>query len=320
MKRELANMSTIFSLNNKRVYVAGHKGMVGSALVRRLASENCEILTVDHQQVDLREQKATAAWLTQKKPDVIFLAAATVGGIHANRSKPAQFLYNNLMIASNIIHAAKESGVQKLLFLGSSCIYPRNAAQPITEDALLTGSLEPTNEWYAIAKIAGLKLTESYRKEYGCDFISCMPTNLYGPLDNYDLEKSHVLPALLRKIHEAKQDNQKTVTLWGTGKPRREFLFVDDLADACVYLIQHYSDPKTINIGTGEDIMISELAQTIAEVLDFKGTFMYDTSMPDGTPQKLLDISRLKALNWNAKTNLQTGIKLTYEDYLRRHL
>ncbi|HQZ88003.1 MAG TPA: GDP-L-fucose synthase [Gammaproteobacteria bacterium] len=310
----------LFSLDNKRVYVAGHNGMVGSALVRRLANENCEILTVDRKQVDLRDQTAITAWLAQNKPDVIFLAAATVGGIHANRSKPAQFLYNNLMIASNIIHAAKECGVQKLLFLGSSCIYPRNASQPITEEALLTGSLEPTNEWYAIAKIAGLKLTESYRQEYGCDFISCMPTNLYGPLDNYDLENSHVLPALLRKIHEAKHQNQKTVTLWGTGKPRREFLFVDDLADACVYLIKHYSDSKTINIGTGTDFMISELAETIAEVLGFKCEFTYDTSMPDGTPQKLLDISRLKALNWVAKTNLQTGIKFTYEEYLRRHL
>jgi len=313
-------MRMLFSLDNKRVYVAGHNGMVGSALVRRLANENCEILTVDRKQVDLRDQTAITAWLAQNKPDVIFLAAATVGGIHANRSKPAQFLYNNLMIASNIIHAAKECGVQKLLFLGSSCIYPRNASQPITEEALLTGSLEPTNEWYAIAKIAGLKLTESYRQEYGCDFISCMPTNLYGPLDNYDLENSHVLPALLRKIHEAKHQNQKTVTLWGTGKPRREFLFVDDLADACVYLIKHYSDSKTINIGTGTDFMISELAETIAEVLGFKCEFTYDTSMPDGTPQKLLDISRLKALNWVAKTNLQTGIKFTYEEYLRRHL
>lgn len=310
----------LFSLDNKRVYVAGHNGMVGSALVRRLANENCEILTVDRKQVDLRDQTATTAWLTQNKPNVIFLAAATVGGIHANRSKPAQFLYNNLMIASNIIHAAKECGVQKLLFLGSSCIYPRNASQPIAEEALLTGSLEPTNEWYAIAKIAGLKLAESYRQEYGCDFISCMPTNLYGPLDNYDLENSHVLPALLRKIHEAKQQNQKAVTLWGTGKPRREFLFVDDLADACVYLIKHYSEPRTINIGTGEDMMISKLAETIAEVLGFKGEFTYDTSMPDGTPQKLLDISRLKALNWVAKTNLQTGIKLTYKEYLGRHL
>lgn len=309
----------LFSLDNKRVYIAGHKGMVGSALVRRLKNENCEILTVDHKIVDLRNQTTTTAWLTEHKPDVVFLAAATVGGIHANRSKPAQFLYNNLMIASNIIHAAKETGVQKLLFLGSSCIYPRNAPQPITEDALLTGSLEPTNEWYAIAKIAGLKLTESYKKEYGCDFISCMPTNLYGPLDNYDLENSHVLPALLRKIHEAKRDDQKTVTLWGTGKPRREFLFVDDLADACVYLIKHYSDLKTINIGVGEDITISELAETIANVVGFSGTFAYNTAMPDGTPQKLLDISRITALNWTAKTNLQTGIKLTYEDYLGRY-
>lgn len=310
----------LFSLNNKRVYIAGHNGMVGRALMRRLATENCEIIKADRKEVDLRDQQAVSKWLVQNKPDVIFLAAATVGGIHANRSKPAKFLYDNLMIASNIIHAAKECGVQKLLFLGSSCIYPRNATQPMQEAALLTGSLEPTNEWYAIAKIAGLKLTEAYRKEYGCDFISCMPTNLYGPFDNYDLENSHVLPALLRKIHEAKQKNQKSVTLWGSGKPRREFLFVDDLADACVHLINHYADSQTINIGVGKDMSITSLAETIARVIEYSGEFNYDTTMPDGTPQKLLDISRIKALDWEAKTTLETGITLTYEDYLRRNL
>lgn len=308
----------LFSLKNKRIFVAGHKGMVGRALVRRLASENCEILTVDRPEVDLREQTAVRAWLAKTKPEVIFLAAATVGGIQANRSRPAQFLYDNLMIASNIIHAAHEQGVQKLLFLGSSCIYPKHAPQPMQEEVLLTGSLEPTNQWYAIAKIAGLKLIEAYRQEYGCDFISCMPTNLYGPFDNYDLEKSHVLPALLRKIVEATQSKQTQVTLWGTGKPRREFLFVEDLADACVYLMQHYSDPKTINIGVGYDISIAELAQTIAGIVGFEGEFTYDTSMPDGTPQKLLDVRRLSNLGWKAQTDLHTGIKLTHEDYLRR--
>lgn len=307
-----------FSLRNKRVFVAGHKGMVGRALVRRLASENCEILTVDRQKVDLRDQFAIRKWLGNTKPEVIFLAAATVGGIQANRSRPAQFLYDNLMIASNIIHAAHEQGVQKLLFLGSSCIYPKYAPQPMQEEVLLTGSLEPTNQWYAIAKIAGLKLTEAYRQEYDCDFISCMPTNLYGPFDNYDLENSHVLPALLRKIVEAKQGKQTQVRLWGTGQPRREFLFVDDLADACVYLMQHYSDPKTINIGVGHDISIAELAKTIADIVGFEGEFMYDTSMPDGTPQKLLDVQRLTHLGWKAQTDLHTGITLTHEDYLRR--
>jgi GDP-L-fucose synthase len=308
----------LFYLKNKKVFVAGHKGMVGRALIRRLASENCQILTIERQEVDLRDQAATHNWLAESKPHVIFLAAATVGGIQANRSRPAQFLYDNLMIASNIIHAAYEQGVQKLLFLGSSCIYPKHAPQPMQEEVLLTGSLEPTNQWYAIAKIAGLKLTEAYRQQYGCDFISCMPTNLYGPFDNYDLENSHVLPALLRKIVEAKQNKQSHITIWGSGQPKREFLFVDDLADACVYLIQHYSDPKTINIGVGYDISITELAQSIAKIVGFEGEFFYDQSMPDGTSQKLLDVSRLSQLGWKARTDLNTGIKLTHEDYLRR--
>ncbi len=307
-----------FSLEGKKVYVAGHMGMVGRALTRRLATEKCEILTVTRQQVDLKNQAAVNQWMNQHKPDVIFLAAATVGGIHANRSYPAQFLYDNLMINSNIIHAAYENKAQKLLFLGSSCIYPRNAAQPIQETALLTGSLESTNEWYAIAKIAGLKLTEAYRQQYGCDFISCMPTNLYGPFDNYDLQNSHVLPALLRKMHEAKQKNAKEVILWGTGTPKREFLFVDDLADACIFLTKHYSDAQPINIGTGEDLSISTLADIIASIVQFKGKCVFDSSMPDGTPRKLLDVSRLQALGWQAKTSLQDGIPITYQDFLRR--
>jgi len=308
----------MFTLEGKRVYVAGHNGMVGRALVRRLATENCEVLTSDRNTVDLRNQTAVESWLKQHKPDIVLLAAARVGGVHANRSFPAQFLYDNLAIATNVIHAAKEHNVQKLLFLGSSCIYPRDASQPMHEEALLTGALEPTNQWYAIAKIAGLKLTQAYYQQYGCNFISCMPTNLYGPYDSYDLQNCHVLPALLRKIHEAKQKKQKTVVLWGTGTPRREFLYVDDLADACIYLIKHYSENETINIGVGEDITIRELANKIAEVIDYQGEFIYDASMPDGTPQKLLNIARLRTLGWQAKTDLKTGINLTYEDYLRR--
>jgi len=294
--------------------------MVGNALCRRLTKEDCEILTCTRDKVDLKNQVAVSQWIQQQKPDAIFLAAATVGGIEANRSNPAVFLYDNLMIASNIIHSAKENGVQKLLFLGSSCIYPRDAAQPMTEDVLLTGSLEPTNQWYAIAKIAGLKLCEAYRQQYACDFISCMPTNLYGPCDNYDLNNSHVLPALIRKIHEAKQKELPSVSLWGSGRPRREFLFVDDLADACVHLMQAYSDPKTINVGVGHDITIADLATLIADIIGYKGEFQYDSSMPDGTPQKLLDISRIRALGWQPKTDLNVGIQLSYEDFLRRTL
>lgn len=309
-----------FSLYKKRVWVAGHRGMVGSALIRRLATENCEILTLERKQVDLRNQEAVFSWVKQNRPDVVFLAAATVGGIHANRAYPADFLYDNLAIATHIIHAAKLYDVQKLLFLGSSCIYPRSATQPIREEALLTGSLEPTNQWYAIAKIAGLKMIEAYRLQYGCDFISCMPTNLYGPNDQYDLQKCHVLPALLRKIHEAKQNNQSNVTLWGTGKPKREFLYVDDLADACIYLMKHYSSSETINVGVGEDISIADLAQLLASVIGFTGEFIFDTKMPDGMPQKLLDRRVLTTLGWQAKTSLETGIQLTYEDYLRRML
>jgi GDP-L-fucose synthase len=313
-------MSLLFPLNRKRIWVAGHTGMVGSALMRRLAKEDCEILTVNRTELDLCNQDATFAWIKKNRPEAIFLAAARVGGIQANREFPAAFLYDNLTIASNIIHAAKVHNVQKLLFLGSSCIYPRLAPQPISESSLLTNSLEPTNQWYAIAKIAGLKMVEAYRIQYGCDFISCMPTNLYGLNDHYDLQNSHVLPALIRKIHDAKQNNLNDVTLWGTGRPRREFLYVDDLADACVHLMQYYSKEEPVNVGMGSDVTIAELADIIATVIGYKGGFRYDTSMPDGTPQKLLNIDRLAALGWKAKTDLQTGIQLTYEEYLERIL
>lgn len=311
-------MNMTFSLKNKRVYVAGHNGMVGSAIIRRLMQEECEILTVSKNQLDLRNQSIVQIWLKQNKPEVIFLAAAKVGGIHANRQYPAEFIYDNLLIASNIVQCAKEQNVEKLLFLGSSCIYPRNAVQPMPETALLTGPLETTNQWYSIAKIAGLKLIEAFRKQHGCNFISCMPTNLYGPNDNYDLENSHVLPAIVRKVHEAKQNHCDQVTLWGTGSPRREFLYVDDLADACVFLMKYYSQDETINVGVGKDLPISELAGTIASVIGYQGQFIYDTTMPDGTPRKLLDISRISALGWKASVDLQTGIKLTYQDFLRR--
>lgn len=308
----------MLNLKNKKIFIAGHNGMVGRALLRRLATEDAELLTIDKNKLDLRNQHAVNAWINNNKPDIIILAAATVGGIHANQSFPANFLYNNLMIAANVINAAKECNVEKLLFLGSACIYPKITPQPIKEEALLTDSLEPTNSWYAIAKIAGLKLTEAYRIQYNCNFISCMPTNLYGPFDNYDLQNSHVFPALLRKIHEAKQNNQSIVSIWGTGTPRREFLYVDDLADACTHLIQHYSENTTINVGTGKDITINELAKKIANIVKYNGEFIYDPNKPDGTPQRLLDISKLQKLGWNAKTDLETGIKLCYEDYLRR--
>ncbi len=308
----------MFSLKGKRVYVAGHTGMVGRALRRRLATEDCINLHTERAQVDLLQQASVQAWFKQAKPEVVFVAAAKVGGIEANRRFPATFLYENLLIASNIIQAAYENAVEKLLFLGSSCIYPRDCVQPISEEALLTGPLESSNEGYAIAKIAGLKLIQTYRQQYGCDFISCMPTNLYGPYDHYDLQNSHVLPALLHKIHSAKKEHQKTVTLWGTGTPKREFLYVDDLADACIYLMKHYSDALSINVGVGEDLSIRALAEKIAQLVDYQGTFVFDTSMPDGTPRKCLDIHRLRTLGWEAQTDLWTGLHLTYDDYQRR--
>jgi len=307
----------VFPLAGKRVWVAGHRGMAGSAIMRRLASVDCEVITAGRETADLTRQKETEEWLAANKPDAIFLAAAKVGGIHANNTRPAEFLYENLAIETNVIHAAYRTGVKKLLFLGSSCIYPRDAAQPMREDALLTGPLEPTNEWYAIAKIAGLKMCQAYRRQYGCDFISAMPTNLFGPGDNYDLEQSHVVGALLVKIHRAKQARAPSVEIWGTGKPRREFLYVDDLADALVFLMERYSEEQTINVGTGTDMTISELAAAIADVVGYRGQFVYNTARPDGMPRKLMDVSRLAALGWTAKTPFREGMAQAYDWFVR---
>ena len=303
----------LFPLAGRRVFVAGHRGMVGSAIVRRLAGEGCEILTVGRGQVDLRRQQPTEDWIAAQRPDAVIVAAATVGGILANASRPADFIYDNLAIETNLIHAAHQARVKKLLFLGSSCIYPKFAPQPMTEDALLTGALEPTNEWYAIAKIAGIKLCQAYRKQHGDDFISAMPTNLYGPGDNFDLASSHVVPALIRKIEEARLAGSPEVTIWGSGTPRREFLYVDDLADACVFLLKRYSGHDHVNVGTGSDLTIRELAETIARVVGYRGGFTYDSTKPDGTPRKLLDVSRLLALGWRASTGLEAGLKQSYD-------
>jgi GDP-L-fucose synthase len=310
-----------FSLSGRRVLVAGHRGMVGSALVRRLAREDCEVLTAGREEVDLRRQAPTEDWLSARRPDAVIVAAATVGGILANSTRPAEFLYDNLAIVANVVEASRRAQVAKLLFLGSSCIYPKLAPQPLAEDSLLTGPLEPTNEWYAIAKIAGIKLCQAYRSQHGCDFISAMPTNLYGPGDNFDLASSHVVPALMRKIDQAKQSGSETVEIWGSGTPRREFLYVDDLADACVFLIQHYNGYDHVNIGVGQDLTIRQLAETIAGVVGYHGGFVYDRSKPDGTPQKLLDVGRLTALGWQATTSLEDGLRQSYDWYLahRRH-
>ncbi|MCG6858647.1 MAG: GDP-L-fucose synthase [Salaquimonas sp.] len=305
----------IFSLQGKRIWVAGHRGMVGSALMRRLDSENAEQLTVTREDVDLRRQEQVETWMARQKPQVVFVAAATVGGINANNSLPAEFLYDNLMIEANIIHAARATGVEKLVLLGSTCIYPKLAPQPIPEEALLTGPLEPTNEWYAIAKIAGIKLAQAYRRQYGCDFIAAQPTNLYGPGDNYDLQSSHVLPALLRKAHEAKIADAKSMTVWGSGQPLREFCHVDDLADALVFLAERYCGEMHINIGTGDEISIRELAEMICDVVGYTGKLDFDPSKPDGTPRKLTDVSRLTAMGWRAKTGLREGIAQTYRDW-----
>lgn len=309
-------MQTPYNLSGKRVFVAGHKGMVGSALVRRLASENCQVLTADRAAVDLTEQSVVRAFIKTARPDAIFMAAAKVGGILANDTYPADFLYKNLMIEANITQAAFEAGVGKMLFLGSSCIYPKFAPQPIQEDALLTGPLEPTNEWYAIAKIAGIKLAQAYRRQYGCDFISAMPTNLYGPGDNYNLETSHVIPALLRKAHEAKAAGASSMTVWGSGKPRREFLHADDCADALVHLMKVYSGGEHVNVGCGEDIEIAELARLITEVVGFMGDVVLDTSKPDGTPRKLMSIEKLNALGWKPKIALREGLADAYASFL----
>lgn len=305
-----------YDLKGKRVWVAGHRGLVGSALVRRLAAEDCEIVTADRARVDLRRQAEVEAWMADVRPQAIFLAAAKVGGILANDSFPAEFLYENLMIEANVIEAARREGVEKLLFLGSSCIYPKLAPQPIAESALLTGPLEPTNEWYAIAKIAGLKLAEACRVQYGADFISAMPTNLYGPGDNFDLAGSHVLPALIRKAHEARLAAAPTMTIWGTGSPRREFLYVDDCADALVFLMRRYSARETINVGSGEDLPIRELAEKVRQVVGFPGEIVCDTSKPDGTPRKLMSGERLRALGWVPKVSLEEGLERTYRWYL----
>lgn len=306
----------LYALTGKRVWVAGHTGMVGSAIVRRLDGEDCEIITVGRKDLDLTRQSDVETWMATEKPQCIFLAAATVGGIFANDSRPAEFLTDNLQIQTNIIAAAHKTGAEKLLFLGSSCIYPKHAPQPISEDALLTGPLEPTNQWYAVAKIAGIKQCQAYRREYGCDFISCMPTNLYGPGDNFDLFSSHVLPALVVKAHNAKTAGEASLTLWGTGRPRREFLYVDDLADACIFLMKQYSQEQFLNVGYGSDVTIDELAQVVSDVVGFTGTFAYDRDKPDGTPRKLLDCGRLNALGWRASTDLREGIAKTYEWYL----
>lgn len=307
--------SVPFGLAGARVFVAGHRGMVGSAIVRRLESEDCEILTATRTELDLKNQSATRAWFADQRPNVVFLAAAKVGGILANASFPADFLYDNLMIESNIIEAAYRAGVAKLLFLGSSCIYPKLAGQPIREDALLTGPLEPTNEWYAIAKIAGIKLAQAYRRQHGCDFISAMPTNLYGPGDNFDLSSSHVLPALIRKVHDAKESGANTIEIWGTGTPRREFLHVNDLADACVFLMKNYSGDEHINAGSGNDISIIDLARLVAEVIGFDGQITHDLSKPDGTPRKLMSGDKLAGMGWRPHIGLREGIEQVYSLY-----
>ena len=308
-----------FRIEGRRIWIAGHRGMVGSALMRRLAREDCELVTVDRDRLDLRRQAEVQAWMHEAKPDVVILAAARVGGISANASRPADFLDDNLALQTNIIHCAAEIGVRKLLFLGSSCIYPRLAPQPISESSLLTGPLEPTNQWYAIAKIAGLMQCQAYREQHGCDFISAMPTNLYGPGDNFDLESAHVLPAFLHRFRAAARAGDSKVTIWGTGTPRREFLYVDDCADALVFLLRHYSDASTINVGVGRDVTIAELASVVAGVVGFTGQIGFDTSRPDGTPRKLLDVSRLTALGWQAHTGLKEGIASTYQ-WLDREL
>jgi GDP-L-fucose synthase len=310
------NPPLLFDLKGKRIYVAGHKGMVGSAIMRRLVREGCEILSADRKTLDLTNQQSTEDWLARMRPDVIFLAAGLVGGIYANNTYPADFIVNNLAIALNVIRGAHAIGVKKLLALGSSCIYPKFAPQPITEDALLTGPLEPTNEWYAIAKIAAIKLCEAYRKQHGCDFISVMPTNLYGPNDNYHPQNSHVPAALIRRFHEAKLSNTPTVTVWGSGTPRREFLAVDDVADACVFVMKNYSDFGFLNIGTGEDVTIGEFARLVSEVVGYKGKIVFDTSRPDGPPQKLLDVSKIKKLGWSPKIGLREGLAQAYADFL----
>ena len=302
-------------LSGKKAFVAGHRGMVGNAIVRRLEREDCQILTAGREELDLRDQSAVQRWFRDNRPDHVYLAAAKVGGILANDSYPASFLYENLIIEANVIHAAHEAGVEKLLFLGSSCIYPKHAPQPITEDQLLAGPLEPTNEWYAVAKIAGIKLTQAYRRQYRADFISAMPTNLYGPGDNYDPDASHVLPAMIRKAHRVKTGEADTFEVWGSGEPRREFLHADDCADACVFLMNAYSGEEHVNVGSGRDLSINELARLVCRVVGVDPTFVHDRSKPDGTPRKLMSGEKLKALGWQPSISLEAGIKRTYEEW-----
>ena len=308
----------VYDLSGKRVYVAGHRGMVGSALVRRLEAEDCEVLSVGRDEVDLRRQSEVEGWMAEAKPQAVFVAAATVGGILANDTQPAEFIYDNLLIEANLIDAAFKGGVDKLLFLGSSCAYPKFASQPMAEDALLSGPLEPTNQWYAVAKIAGIMLCRAYRRQHGCDFISAMPTNLYGENDNFDLESSHVVPALIAKAHAAKMNGDAYMEVWGSGKPRREFLYVAAAADAMVHLMKTYSGEAPINVGTGADISIAELAELISAVVGYEGGIRYDSAKPDGAPVKRLDVTRLNALGWTANTDLRDGIARTYAWYAAR--
>jgi len=307
----------VYPLRGRRVFVAGERGMVGRALVRRLASSECELLSAPRAALDLEDERSVAAWFAANKPQAVFLAAAKVGGIHANDRLPVDFLESNLRIAANVIRAAHDAQVEKLLFLGSSCIYPRDAAQPMTEEALLTGPLEPTNQWYAIAKIAGIKLCEAYRRQYGDDFVSVMPTNLYGPGDNYHPEHSHVPAALIRRCHEAKEAGAPEVEVWGTGRPRREFMHVDDMADACVFVMERYSGEGMLNIGTGEDVTIAEFAALVADVVGYKCALKFNTARPDGAPRKLLDVSKLAALGWRARIGLREGLADAYADFLQ---
>lgn len=308
-----------FTVSAKRIFVAGHRGMVGSALVRRLGNENCDILSACRDELDLTDAAAVRGWLAKERPDAVIVAAAKVGGIHANDSYPAEFLHQNMMIAANVIDGAHRADIDRLLFLGSSCIYPKFADQPIVEDALLTGALEETNIWYAVAKIAGIKYCDAYRAQYGRDYISAMPTNLYGPGDNYHPENSHVLPALIRRAHEAKLSGADSLSIWGSGTPRREFLHADDCADACVFLLQEFSGAGPVNVGYGSDLSIYELAQMVCGIVGFSGTILVDPSKPDGTPRKLMSSAKINAMGWQAKIALENGIASTYQDFLARY-
>jgi GDP-L-fucose synthase len=315
---ELAAPKKLFDLTHKRVLVAGHRGMVGAAILRQLAHTGCDVLTVSREQADLRRQDQTEHVVAELRPHVAIVAAAKVGGIYANDTFPAEFIYDNLAIATNVIHSAFLAKVEKLLFLGSSCIYPRLARQPMKEDELLTGPLEPTNQWYAIAKIAGVKLCQAYRSQYGSDFVSVMPTNVFGPGDNYHAENSHVIAALIRRFHEAKLNAAQTVTVWGTGSPKREFIYVDDLAEACLVVLEQYSESSPINVGTGRDVTIAQLAELVAEVVGFRGKLVFDTSRPDGPPRKLLDVSKIQAIGWRARTSLRVGLERAYADFITK--